>query len=67
MSRMSPINASRLCAEAKAISMLWRSMGLASARLSASSSVPMMAFMGVRISWLIVARKVVLARLAASA
>ncbi|MCY1460232.1 hypothetical protein D9M71_777760 [compost metagenome] len=67
MSSTSPINSSRLFAEVWAISILARSIGWLSARLSASSRMPITAFIGVRISWLMVARKVVLARLASSA
>ncbi|CFP59841.1 Uncharacterised protein [Bordetella pertussis] len=67
MSRMSPISSSRLRAESYATWMDWRSGSWSVGRSSASSSMPMIAFIGVRISWLIVARNVVLARLAASA
>ena len=53
--------------ESYATWMDWRSGSWSAGRSSASSSMPMIAFIGVRISWLIVARNVVLARLAASA
>ncbi|MNL34695.1 hypothetical protein D3C87_1566790 [compost metagenome] len=67
MSRMSPINPSNCCPASDATSMAARSVTPSSARFNASSSMPSKAFMGVRISWLMVARNVVLARLASSA
>ncbi|MNJ46924.1 hypothetical protein D3C77_420670 [compost metagenome] len=67
ISRMSPISSSKPLAEVKATCSDSRSVWPCSASLIASSSRPMTAFMGVRISWLMVARKVLFARLACSA
>ncbi|MNN14610.1 hypothetical protein D3C81_1276840 [compost metagenome] len=67
MSRMSPIRSSKSFAELYATSMAGRSGCCWSMRLRVNSSMPMIAFIGVRISWLIVARNVLLARFASSA
>ncbi|MNF95151.1 hypothetical protein D3C84_778910 [compost metagenome] len=67
MSRMSPINASNCCPAVDATSIAARSATPSCACFCASSSIPIRAFIGVRISWLMVAKNVVLARLASSA
>ncbi|MNY52995.1 hypothetical protein D3C86_1887160 [compost metagenome] len=64
ISRMSPISASSELAESWATVIASRS---SPSRFRASSSMPMMAFIGVRISWLMVARNRLLATLASSA
>ncbi|MNE20281.1 hypothetical protein D3C80_1133910 [compost metagenome] len=68
ISRMSPIKASREWADSCATLSSSRSKASSRCgRFSNSSNMPIMALSGVRISWLMVARKVVLARLALSA
>ena len=67
MSRMSLMRPSRWRAEEPMRSRCWRVLAEMSGSLRAMLSSPMMAFMGVRISWLMLERKTVLARLASSA
>ena len=65
-SRMSLINASRDSPDLRTMVRYSRCSSVSGVS-SASSVMPMMAFIGVRISWLMFARKPLLARLAASA
>ncbi|MNH10804.1 hypothetical protein D3C79_702940 [compost metagenome] len=67
MSRISPISSSRPMAESWAVCKVWVSQRPPRLSSRANSSRPITAFIGVRISWLMVARKVLLVWLACSA